>query len=343
MVKVFDNDIVKAFTGGESVNAIYTNGVKVWPMELPYFYYSWTPYPGRGQFYAGDSYYSYQNYSTSNYFSWVGSGFLSGGYNSSGTIQNNIEYVETNAKVIGVSGFREFSRLTDISLPNCETICSDAFFRTSIATANLPKCKRIEEWVFGQCARLGTVSLPNCEFIGSYAFTSTAISSLVLPKCEYIDMFAFHWSPRLSFVSLPVCSYIGSSAFKAATNYPALLYVNAPKCKKIDTRAFEDCRNLQVVNIPECERIEYGAFYGCSNLKKLTLPVCSYLGSYAFENCSSLEEITLGWSSVARPGTGLFSNISTDYKIYVPASLVDAYKNNMYWGTTTRSRIFPIP
>lgn len=35
MVDVFGNNIKSAFTGGQPVNAIYSNGVKVWPIEKP--------------------------------------------------------------------------------------------------------------------------------------------------------------------------------------------------------------------------------------------------------------------------------------------------------------------
>lgn len=35
MVNVFGNNIVNAFTGGNPVKAIYSNGVKVWPIEKP--------------------------------------------------------------------------------------------------------------------------------------------------------------------------------------------------------------------------------------------------------------------------------------------------------------------
>lgn len=236
MVKVFDNDIVKAFTGGESVNAIYTNGVKVWPMELPYFYYSWTPYISKGYFYTDGISHNYSNYS-SNYFSWVGSGFLSGsGY--------SVETIETNADIIG--GFKLNNNLTTVLATSCTQIRANAF---------------------GGCQKLTTISFPVCKSIGMEAFADGRLHKVFFPQCETIGWSAFVRN-RIVEASFPMCEKIGQFAFQSCG---VLQTISFPICKTIGYGAFQFCGGLSDVVLPMCESIGGQAFGDGTNLFQLTL------------------------------------------------------------------------
>ena len=74
--------------------------------------------------------------------------------------------------------------------------------------------------------------------------------------------------------------------------------------------------------------------------------MCSYIGDAAFQNCYSLSIITIGYSGVcslpyydAFNGTPIGDGTGS---IYVPASLVDAYKTAENWSMYS-SQIFTIP
>ena len=207
---------------------------------------------------------------------------------------------------------------------------------------------------FQNNSTIQTVNLPYATTINNDAFESCgSLSQVNLPVCSYLDNFAFRYCSSLTQVSLPMCSYIGGDAFY---NCSSLTQVDLPMCSYISEKAFNNCSSLSQVNLPMCNTIAdgiyaggigrtSGTFYGCSLLTQVSLPVCSYIGSYAFRSCISLSIITIGYSSVCSLyNSNVFTNTliaSGTGSIYVPASLVDAYKSDTNWSYFS-SVIFPI-
>ena len=166
-----------------------------------------------------------------------------------------------------------------------------------------------------------TVNLPYATSVGISAFYSCiSLTQVSLPMCSHINFFAFYGCNSLSQISLPMCSYIGNFAFYG-------------------------CSLLTQVSLPMCSLIGINAFLNCRSLSQVSLPVCSYIGSNAFRSCISLSIITIGYSSVCSlNGSAAFNYTpiaSGTGSIYVPASLVDAYKSAENWSYYS-SRIFPI-
>ena len=161
----------------------------------------------------------------------------------------------------------------------------------------------------------------NVSGIGNSAFESCiSLSQVSLPKCSYIGNYAFNECRSLSQVSLPMCSYIGEAAF-------------------------DECKSLSQISIPMCSYIGSYAFRSCGSLKQVSLPKCSYIGNYAFLFCYELNTITIGYSGICS-----LNNISAfEYTqitsstgdIYVPASLVNAYKSAKNWSYFS-NRIYSI-
>ena len=156
-------------------------------------------------------------------------------------------------------------------------------------------------------------------FITSLAFQSTGIKT-ISTNVSSIGNSAFGSCFSLSQVSLPMCSYIGEAAFN-------------------------ECKSLSQISIPMCSYIGSYAFRSCGSLKQVSLPKCSYIGNYAFLFCYELNTITIGYSGICS-----LNNISTfEYTqitsstgdIYVPASLVNAYKSAKNWSKYS-NRIFAI-
>ena len=120
-----------------------------------------------------------------------------------------------------------------------------------------------------------------------------------------------------------------------------LTTINLPACTSVYTSAFANCSSLTIINLPACTTIGNSAFKSCTSLTSANLPICSYIGYSAFYNCTSLLAIILAYSSVvsidnsyAFYNTPLSQSTYTGTfgSIYVPASLVDAYKTANYWS-----------
>ena len=162
-------------------------------------------------------------------------------------------------------------------------------------------------------------------------------------SASFVASYAFAYNMNIQTVNLPYATTVSSSAFFYC---PSLIQVSLPKCSYIGRYAFWECVSLVQVNLPVCNKIDTFAFDGCTSLSQISLPMCSYIGNYAFNGCSSLSIITIGYSSVCSlNSSNAFSNAqitSSIGSIYVPASLVDAYKSARYWSYFS-NRIFAIP
>ena len=144
-------------------------------------------------------------------------------------------------------------------------------------------------------------------------------------------------------VLLPECRYIGNQTFQ---NCSKLNQVNLPECRYIYDFAFDNCGSLSQISLPECRYIDEAAFQHCS-LHQVSLPKCSYIGNGAFLQCLPLMSITIGYSSVCNMNVTDIDAFEGTYigygngSIYVPASLVEAYKSAENWSKYS-SQIFPI-
>lgn len=113
----------------------------------------------------------------------------------------------------------------------------------------------------------------------------------------------------------------------------------------VASNVFKFNQNIQTVNLPYAKTVGDYAFHNCRSLTQVNLPVCSSIGSNAFQVCSSLSIITIGYSSVCSlGGSNTFNSTpiaSGTGSIYVPTSLVDAYKSASNWSYFS-TQIFPI-
>ncbi len=109
--------------------------------------------------------------------------------------------------------------------------------------------------------------------------------------------------------------------------------------------------------LPVTKSIQRDAFLGSIHLKEIILPeVIEYIGSYAFRKCDSLKVINL--RNIKSMATGVFGNTiksiyisspsvplcaqwintPTEYvdvskiNLYVPANLIESYKNKSWFG-----------
>ena len=182
----------------------------------------------------------------------------------------------------------------------------------------------------------------SASFVYSSAFKYKDVQTVDLPNCLYVGDKAFFHCTSLTTVNLPTCTIVYGDAFGYCRS---LSQISLPMCSSIRAAAFAYCSSLSQISLPVCSYIGGAAFGDCYSLTQVSLPLCSYIGSFTFYKCSSLSRITIGYSSVCSLySTNVFYNTqitSSTGSIYVPASLVDAYKSAENWSVYSNI-IYPI-
>ena len=252
MVETFGNNIVGAFTGGQSVEAIYAGSVKVWPdspVPSGQYYIKWWPKDLSGSFTIGGETRWLQDYS--GFYSgpflssiWFPSAYSpSSGYalDDSAFAGTGVVAIETNLDCLGKHAFESCASLYYVSASKCVFLGRNGGYTTT----------------FQDCTSLKSVYLPLVSFIGGNTFRNcSSLTDVYLPECTTVYEYAFY-----------VCRN--------------LMYVELPKCTVIDNYAFGNCTNLRDVRLPMCQGIGTSAFDNCSNLDTIILGysgVCSGLG-----------------------------------------------------------------
>lgn len=139
-------------------------------------------------------------------------------------------------------------------------------------------------------------------------------------------------NPNLTTVNLTRIEDIGISTFANC----AITSVNMPSLRTAGMQSFS-YNPLTSITLPSLEQIGTQMFQSCENLARAEFPVADTVYRRAFYNCVSLETLILGntegvatWDGTANLyGTKI--EAGTGY-IYVPAALVDAYKEADGWS-----------
>lgn len=230
--------------------------------------------------------------------------------------QNIVNFM-SSVTYIRSCAFMNNKTIYNATFPQASLINEHAFeFCTNISEASFPLCENIHFSAFCYCASLQTISFPECTAIGSNAFAyCSALSSVFFPKCKKI--------------------YNG--AFVGCINLSDVLF---PECEEIYNGAFQACSNLSTIGFTKCSHISVQAFYNCSNLQKVILISTATIDYHAFALCQRLYGVYLLGSSMCSIsnntvfyGTPISDSFGGVYgSIYVPSSLVSAYKTDSYWS-----------
>ena len=252
--------------------------------------------------------------------------------------------IEGGGSAIAVDYLDTRASLVSTYTNNVLSIPDFAFAGTSLTEINLPLCTQIGASAFMYCSSLTSVNLPVCTNVGGSAFINCYnLTSIDLPLCTSISG-AFSYCTKLTSVNLPKCTELGNYAFMYCTS---LTTVNLPMCTTLSGYGAFYNSNLPSITLPACTIVGSGAFSYCQKLTKVILPACSAIYSAAFNYCRSLMSLILGASSIATlSNINVFgstpmstsSYTGTFGSIYVPASLVDAYKSATNW-TIYKDRI----
>lgn len=227
--------------------------------------------------------------------------------------------------------FANCPNLTTVSMPQITSLSEYTFKScTSLSSITLPAVSYCTNGTFENCRNLKEVYLPELKTFRWTPFSSCYnLQRVYAPKLVNMISFDFAWCSSLEEIDFPECtnSAAGARAYNLFSNCISLKRVNLPK--------------LQVGS----SNVEgFGLFYRCTNLSYINLANYSKITDYhTFEYCESLETLIIGTAlsevcvittSTIFDTTPMSKSSYLGYygSIYVPASLVDAYKTATNWA-----------
>lgn len=305
--------LVNAYKSAENWS-YYSSIIYPFDGSVPDYYISYTPSSASGIMWIASSSLAFPvSYQISSYKGMV---YFSNSYPNYLSFEScNWSSIETNIPSFGkYTAFRDCSTLQSADLYDCTSLTWGAFQSCSkLTNVNLPKLSSLDDQTFWNCSSLQGINLPNCTYVGSTAFD----------KCY-----------SLSYAILSNVSYVGEFAFNSCFS---LYSADLRNVQVIGEGAFNNCSRLNFSTpLYKCNVIGETAFFDCIALTSLELPSIRSISRYAFEGCSSLSIITIGYSGVCS-----LNNSNAFYRtqitsstgsIYVPASLVNAYKSAPNWS-----------
>ena len=268
----------------------------------------------------------------------VSSGYYTGGDIAVAGDANLVaENIKSGVSIFGVNGTLSTGGGSGEAAEWSEN--EDAMIMGVISNYTNNRIINIRSGAFEYCSKLTTASFPACTTIGSYAFYScTSLTTISFPVCTTIDNNAFCYCSKLTTASFPACTSISKTTFYNCYN---LTTASFPVCTTIGSDAFYRCSNLTTISFPACTTIGSNVFSDCSKLTTASFPACTTIGNYAFRNCYNLSSIALEASTVctlsnsnaftSTPFAGYSTYFSGTPYIYVPSSLIDAYKSATNW------------
>jgi hypothetical protein len=140
------------------------------------------------------------------------------------------------------------------------------------------------------------------------------------------------------------CTYLKEVYFHNANisiSYGCFLYCwSLEKIHKTSTQntmfgqTFQSCKVFEGIDLTGTVTLSDNVFYDCRYLKNVTLPsTITNIKNNVFYGCVRLSEIHVQPTTPPTLGTGVFSNLSANYVIYVPVGCGAIYKAASGWST----------
>ena len=147
---------------------------------------------------------------------------------------------------------------------------------------------------------------------------------------------AFIASNSLTSITIPnSVTSIGYYTFGTCYSLTSITIPNS--VTNIGDYAFNSCYSLKSITIPNgVTSIGKSGFRDCNSLTSITIPnSVTSIGEYALSHCYGVAfyDFTAYTTVPTLESTNIFSGISADCQIRVPAALVDAWKTATNWST----------
>jgi len=97
---------------------------------------------------------------------------------------NNLSILDLSSVVTIDQGvFYNTASLGSVTLPQCTSLGSYAFYGSNVTSLYLPLVQTIGEYVMENCTYLLDLDLPKCTSIGTYTFYAAGLTRLSIPLC----------------------------------------------------------------------------------------------------------------------------------------------------------------
>jgi hypothetical protein len=232
---------------------------------------------------------------------------------------------------IATNGFRDYSTMTSITIPNSVTTIGWRAFQwcTSLTSITIPdSVMNIGDYAFQGCTSLVSVIIGNSvTWIGSSAFQgcTSLVSVIIGNSVTWIGNSAFNGCSSLTSVIIPnSVAIIGNMAFRNCTSLTSITIPNS--VTSIGVSAFNQSGLTSIIIPDSITTILYDTFQGCTSLTSVTIPnSVTTIGDRAFSDCTSLTSVTIP-NSVTTIGHSAFFNTSL-VSIIIPDSITSIGAN----------------
>ena len=256
-------------------------------------------------------------------------------------------------KVIGIEAFKGCSSLENITLPNGVTKIWNEAFRdcTALTQIVIPESvTALGTGAFYSCTKLKKVTI-NASTALEYQYQfeyCDALEEIAIPE-NLAEQYASGWKDMAGVMQLP--NIPGGSTTGSQGLYYMSRYLGEAEGSVCTILGIGSCTDTAVVipsTMPDgsvVTAIADRAFMDCLRLESVDIPAGISLGDQVFDGCANLKTLTIRSTQVAHcpyfhmPSDPYPTNLTA---IYVPADLVNAYKEAVGWQALA-DIIQPIP
>ena len=198
-------------------------------------------------------------------------------------------------------------------------------------------------FAFRDCKTLATISIPSTVLeIGNSAFNNcSSLESIYIPgSVTTIGTQAFYGCNSIESVQIPnSVTSIGEVAFgfcASLSEFKGKFASSDGRCLIVDgtLNSFAQAGVAEYTLPKTVKTIGSYAMHNSPQLTKVTIPTSvTAISEGAFNGCISLQSVYCQPTSTPTGAAGMFDNNHPNRKIYVPSTVVNAYKSAQHWST----------
>ena len=201
---------------------------------------------------------------------------------------------------------------------------------------------KIGAFAFRDCKTLATISIPTTvQEIGNSAFNNCqGLENLTIPtSVTSIGTQAFYGCNSIESIRIPdSVTSIGEVAFgfcASLSEFKGKFASSDGRCLIVDgtLNSFAQAGVTEYTLPKTVKTIGFYAMHNSAQLTTVTIPQSvTAIAEGAFNGCISLESVYCKPTTTPAGAAGMFDNNHPNRKIYVPSTVVDAYKTAQYWS-----------